>query len=138
MISSRAQIAAWIAATMVKAISSGCAIFGGGLLFDSKGDLSQVGIASAEARETLARLEARVRGLHPALASVRVERRWGGPIAFFTGRPPLLTRRPGAANVIAAGAYAGHGVALGVRVGEIAAEAIAKGTPLPAWGALDS
>jgi gamma-glutamylputrescine oxidase len=121
-----------------RTLPGGRAIFGSGLLFDKEGDLTRVGITSGEARGTLARLEARVRGLHPTLASARVERRWGGPIAFLAGRPPLLTRLPGGSAVIVSGAYAGHGVALGVRAGEVAAEAIVKGTPLPAWGALDS
>ncbi len=61
---------------------------------------------------------------------------WGGPIALLVGRPPFLGWHPGAAGVLVAGGYSGHGVALSVRVGELAAAAIAKKSDLPAWGAL--
>jgi len=61
---------------------------------------------------------------------------WGGPIAFLVGRPPFLGWHPGAAGVLVAGGYTFHGVALSVRVGELAAAAIAKKSDLPAWGAL--
>jgi glycine/D-amino acid oxidase-like deaminating enzyme len=81
-------------------------------------------------------LEARVRGFHPALANVRIERRWGGPIAFRQGWAPVLMRDPAAPNVVVTGAYAGHGVALSHRIGDVAAAAVAEGGALPAWGAL--
>jgi hypothetical protein len=35
------------------------------------------------------------------------------------------------------GGYAGHGVALSVRVGELLALAIGKDLPLPEWGSLE-
>jgi glycine/D-amino acid oxidase-like deaminating enzyme len=79
-----------------------------------------------------ARIEERMRGLHPALAGVAVTHRWGGPIAFRAG-PPVLAEL--AEGLIAAGAYAGHGVALSHRVGELAAARMLGGAPLPDWGA---
>jgi glycine/D-amino acid oxidase-like deaminating enzyme len=38
---------------------------------------------------------------------------------------------------LVAGAYAGHGVALSVRAGELLANAIARNESLPTWGALN-
>ena len=39
-------------------------------------------------------------------------------------------------GVITYAGCAGHGVALGVRIGQLIAAAIVDGEPLPAWGAL--
>ena len=118
-------------------LADGRAILGAGLLFDETGDLCRLRLRDPEALEAFARLEARVWGLHPALAGVHFTLRWGGPIAFVSGRAPLLGRLPGNPRVIVAGAYAGHGIALGVRAGEIAAAAILNGSRLPAWGSLE-
>jgi gamma-glutamylputrescine oxidase len=82
------------------------------------------------------RLEARVRGLHPALADVAVTHRWGGPIAFRAGGIPIFDRLPDQPGVIAYAGCAGHGVALGVRIGQLVTAAIVDGEPLPRWGRL--
>ena len=99
------------------------------------GNLGRIDVRGGEAGAGLDALEARVRALHPALARVGFERRWGGPVAFRAGRVPLLWRQAGEPEVFAAGAFAGHGVALGVCAGEWIARAIAEGAPLPDWGA---
>jgi glycine/D-amino acid oxidase-like deaminating enzyme len=119
-----------------RAHDDGRMIFGAGLAFAAEGGLGTIGVRAGDAAAALADLEARVRGLHPALAGVGVSARWGGPIAFRRSRAPLLARHPDAPGVIVTGAYAGHGVALSVRIGELVAAAIADGAPLPAWGAL--
>jgi glycine/D-amino acid oxidase-like deaminating enzyme len=111
-------------------------VFGAGLVFPHDGDVRGVALDASEAAESMARLEARVRGLHPALAAVPVTHRWGGPIAFPPGGTPILSRVPGAPGVITYAGCAGHGIALSVRVGQLIAAAIADGTPLPGWGAL--
>jgi len=77
-----------------------------------------------------------VRILNPALGEVRFSSRWAGPIAIPDGVVPLLGRLPNARSVIVAGGYAGQGVALSVRAGELVASAIVKNKPLPSWGAL--
>ncbi len=115
-------------------LPNGRVVFGGGLAFAGDGDPASAHIRAPEAAAALARLEARVRALHPALAEVAIERRWGGPVAFPPGRPPLLARHPSAPNLLVAGGYAGHGIALGLRAGELAARAALSGDPLPAWG----
>jgi glycine/D-amino acid oxidase-like deaminating enzyme len=112
-------------------------IFGGGLAFDATGQVQRIDLASAEAAGNLARLEERVRGLHPALASVAIERRWGGPVAFRARRGPILSRHPARPGLILTGAYAGHGLALSLRMGELAARILLREADPPAWGALE-
>jgi gamma-glutamylputrescine oxidase len=119
-----------------RVLDDGRMILGAGLAFDPEGALGRIDVRSGEAAAALADLEARVRGFHPALKDVGITARWGGPIAFRRSRTPLLARHPEAADVIVTGAYAGHGVALSVRAGALAAAAIADGAPLPAWGAV--
>ncbi|MGH7786670.1 MAG: NAD(P)/FAD-dependent oxidoreductase [Candidatus Binatia bacterium] len=111
-------------------------LLGAGLLFADDERVRTVDLDSADSRASLARLEARVRGLHPALAAVTITHRWGGPIAFRAGAAPLLAALPGQPRVLIAGAYAGHGVALSLRAGRLLADAISRATPLPAWGAV--
>lgn len=110
-------------------------VLGAGLAFDPDHRIDRLRITEGEGAAALLRLERRVRALHPALAAVPIERRWGGPIAFRDGRVPLLAHDPRSPNVIVAGGYAGHGVALGVRIGALVAAAIAGERPLPSWGA---
>jgi gamma-glutamylputrescine oxidase len=119
-----------------RTLDDGTLVVGAGLLFPAGPDLATVRLDAADGRAALARLEQRLRGFHPALAEVPVVRRWGGPIAFVRGRGPLLGPLPGAPRVLVAGGYSGHGVALAVRAGELLADAVVDGTPLPAWGAL--
>jgi glycine/D-amino acid oxidase-like deaminating enzyme len=117
-------------------LEDGRIVFGSGLAFHSTGDLGCIDIRAGDAAVALDKLEKRVRNLHPVLRRIRVETRWGGPIAFLVGRPPLLGSHPAAAQLIVAGGYTGHGVALSLRVGELAARAVAKQNALPAWGKL--
>jgi glycine/D-amino acid oxidase-like deaminating enzyme len=116
--------------------AEGRLVFGAGLVFPIDGRVTAVSLAGGDATSSMERLETRVRGLHPALADVPVAARWGGPIAFRRERGPLLGPLPGHPHVIVTGAYAGHGVALSVRVGALVAEALLTGRPLPAWGTL--
>jgi gamma-glutamylputrescine oxidase len=111
-------------------------ILGAGLVGAGDGPVTGVALNGSEGRESLARLERRLPGFHPALAGVALRERWGGPIAFPPGRTPILGHLPGAPQIIVSGGCAGHGIALGVRVGQLVAGAIVDGHPLPAWGAL--
>jgi glycine/D-amino acid oxidase-like deaminating enzyme len=47
---------------------------------------------------------------------------------------PILGRLPDAPRIFVAGAYAGHGVALSVKAGEMIALAIVEDRQLPRWG----
>lgn len=116
--------------------AGGRLVFGAGLIFPDDGDVRSVDLAHPQAVESMARLESRVRGLHAALADVDVTHRWGGPIAFLPGGAPILSRVPGMPGVIAYAGCAGHGVALGVRIGQLVATAIVDAQALPSWGSL--
>jgi gamma-glutamylputrescine oxidase len=111
-------------------------VLGAGLVGTGDGAVTDVVLDGAEGRASLARLEARLPGFHPALAGVTLEERWGGPIAFPPDRTPILSRLPGAPRIVVSGGCAGHGIALGVRVGQLIADALVDRAPLPSWGAL--
>jgi gamma-glutamylputrescine oxidase len=88
-------------------------------------------------RAVLRQLHERIRRLHPKLNNAGFSASWGGPIAFSGDYIPLLGRLPKCRNIIVAGAYSGHGVAMSVRAGQLIARAIAEDAELPRWGALD-
>jgi gamma-glutamylputrescine oxidase len=111
-------------------------IFGAGLVYGKPGVLERTDVAEGDSRSVLERLEKRVRGLHPALRAVRFDAAWAGPIAFTDHSIPLLGLHPRQPRVLVAGGYAGHGVALSVRAGELLARAIESNSPLPSWGSL--
>jgi glycine/D-amino acid oxidase-like deaminating enzyme len=105
-------------------------------------------VRRGEAAERLRWLENRVCHLHPALASVRVTHRWGGPILFTEKMLPIfrwLTPQgfatkgfirkglPRSKQVLVLAGYNGHGVALSVYLGKWAAEALLAHRPLPRW-----
>ncbi|MFZ3202111.1 MAG: FAD-binding oxidoreductase, partial [Candidatus Acidiferrales bacterium] len=112
-------------------------VWGAGLVTEpASGDLRNVDTASEEPARMFAKLEKRVRGLHPALANAQFTHQWGGPILFREGRRPVFARHPGDGNAIVLGAYAGHGVALSVYLGAWAAEVFLDRRGLPSWGAI--
>jgi glycine/D-amino acid oxidase-like deaminating enzyme len=100
-------------------------------------DLAQIDIAAEEPSRMFALLERRVRGLHPALASVEFTHRWGGPLLFRDGWQPVFARHPASPDGIVLGAYSGHGVAQSVYLGAWAAEALPGRRDLPEWGRID-
>ena len=108
-------------------------LIGGGLVFGPPEQLEHIGTNDSEVRAVFERIERRVRALNPALADVKVAARWGGPIAITSDYLPLIGPLPENPDVIVAGGYTGHGVALGVRAGAMIAEAIVDGKPLPSW-----
>jgi gamma-glutamylputrescine oxidase len=119
-------------------LPDGRVIFGSGLAFDAGEDLGRIDIHEGDAAQTLSHLEARVRRLHPLLEDVRISTRWGGPVAFFRDRRPLLGALPGTSNVFITGGYAGHGIALGIRMGELVADVITGRGALPPWAGIRS
>jgi glycine/D-amino acid oxidase-like deaminating enzyme len=110
-------------------------VFGSGLVAaEESRDLGTVTIASGESARLMHSLEARVRGLHPALKKIHFTHRWGGPILFRESWFPIFDWHPHSRNAIVVGAYAGHGVALSCYFGAWSAEAFLRGRELPAWG----
>jgi glycine/D-amino acid oxidase-like deaminating enzyme len=96
-------------------------------------DLRQYDVRRGEAAERLRWLENRVRHLQPALASVRITHRWGGPILFTEKMLPIFRHHPRSKQVMVLAGYNGHGVALSVYLGKWAAEALLARRPLPRW-----
>lgn len=117
-----------------RVLADGRLVVGSGLVFPGDGDVRSVTLGQAAAQAAFERLETRLRGLHPALEGVGISTRWGGPVGFRSARTPLCGWHPDLPGVLVTGAYAGHGVALAVRLGECVAEAILDGRPLPPWG----
>ncbi len=118
-------------------------IWGAGLVQspDSE-DLELVDVTAEEPAAVFARLEDRVRHLHPALADVEFTARWGGPILFRDSSKPVFGWHPksGAksANGFVLGAFAGHGVALSSYLGAWAAEVLLGKRRPPKWGAISA
>src|SRR6267143_531745 len=81
-------------------------------------DLRRYDVRKGEAAARLGWLENRVRHLHPALASVRITHRWGGPILLTEGMRPIFRRHPRSKHVMVLAGYNGHGVALSVYLGQ--------------------
>jgi glycine/D-amino acid oxidase-like deaminating enzyme len=96
-------------------------------------DLHRYDVRRGQAAERLRWLEDRVRHLHPALASVRITRRWGGPILFTEEMRPAFRLHPRSKQVMILAGYNGHGVALSVYLGQWAAQALLRRRPLPPW-----
>jgi glycine/D-amino acid oxidase-like deaminating enzyme len=74
--------------------------------------------------EASARLLARIRSLHPALASIDAHRFWAGPIARDERGVPSVQPDRHVPGVWWAGGYGGHGLAQAFRLGQIAARTI--------------
>jgi gamma-glutamylputrescine oxidase len=96
-------------------------------------DLRRFDVRRGEAAARLRWLEARVRQLHPALTSMRITHRWGGPILFTEKMRPIFRRHPRSKQVMVLAGYNGHGVALSVYLGQWAAQALLARRPLPRW-----
>ena len=73
--------------------------------------------------DILGALRRRMERLFPQLAGVGIEYHWGGTLGITMHRLPML-RRVGP-NVLAAGGFSGHGVALTGLAGKVMAEAVA-------------
>ena len=115
-------------------LSTNGVVFGSGLVhLESWRDLDALDIARGEPAELFARLERRVRGLHPALRKVKFTHRWGGPILIAEDWQPVFTTHPLSPQAFVLGAYSGHGVALSVYLGRWAADAMLGRRTLPAW-----
>jgi gamma-glutamylputrescine oxidase len=112
-------------------------IFGTGLVFAKASELEGIESKSRDFKREIDRMQIRVRNLHPALARIGFSNSWAGPIAFTEDAVPLLGVAPWCERILVAGAYAGHGVALSVRAGDLLANAIVRNEALPAWGALN-
>jgi glycine/D-amino acid oxidase-like deaminating enzyme len=117
-------------------------VWGAGLVQSpDERNLNGVNIAAPEPSKLFDTLERRIRGLNPALESIRFTQRWGGPILFRDSWTPIFDWHPRTKEnrtAIVLGAYAGHGVALSSYLGAWAAEALLGQRALPPWGMLSA
>lgn len=110
-------------------------VFGAGLVhFQDWREIESVDVSSGEAARLIARLESRVRALHPVLRNVRFTHRWGGPILIANEWRPVFTLHPRSSHAIVLGAFSGHGVAQSVYLGRRAAAVLCGREKLPEWG----
>jgi glycine/D-amino acid oxidase-like deaminating enzyme len=79
----------------------------------------------ADVDETVAsRIEAVFYERFPELKSVRIARRWGGPIFLCLDFLPVVGRSANCGSILHSVAYAGHGVALASYAGEMVADMV--------------
>jgi glycine/D-amino acid oxidase-like deaminating enzyme len=115
-------------------LRTGGIVFGSGLVHLSDWrEFAELDVAAGQAAELMARLELRLRGMHPVLNNVAFTNRWGGPILIPTEWRPVFSRHPRSPHTIVLGGYSGHGVALSVYLGRWAAEAMCGRRALPDW-----
>jgi len=115
-------------------LSNGGVIFGSGLVhLKHWRELVDVDIMVGQAAELIARLESRVRGLHPVLHGVEFTHRWGGPILIADEWRPVFGLHPRSSHAVVLGGYSGHGVALSVYLGRWAAEVMLGRRRSPDW-----
>jgi gamma-glutamylputrescine oxidase len=109
-------------------------LFGGGLVRPTDWrELAGLDVGAGEPAQLIAKVEKRVRKLHPVLRAVEFVHRWGGPILATEEWRPVFARHRESTSVLVSGAYAGHGVALSVYLGRWAAEAMLGRRDMPAW-----
>ena len=109
-------------------------VFGGGLVhLNDWRELANLDIGLGQPAELIARLESRVRALHPVLQNVRFTNRWGGPILIANQWRPVFAQHPRSPHTVVLGAYSGHGVAQSVYLGRWAAEVLCGKKSLPDW-----
>ncbi len=115
-------------------LRTGGVVFGGGLVhLNHWRELASLNVEAGESAELIARLESRVRALHPVLQNVRFANRWGGPILFANEWRPVFAQHPRNPRTVVLGAFSGHGVAQSVYLGRWAAEVLCGKRSLPDW-----
>jgi glycine/D-amino acid oxidase-like deaminating enzyme len=117
-----------------RTLRGGGVVFGGGLVhLNDWRELTSLDIESGQPAELIARLESRVRALHPILQNVRFVNRWGGPILIANQWRPVFAQHPRSPHTVVLGAYSGHGVAQSVYLGRWAAEVLCGRRSLRDW-----
>jgi glycine/D-amino acid oxidase-like deaminating enzyme len=115
-------------------LPAGGVVFGGGLVhMKDWRELLDLDAETGKSAELIARLESRVRALHPALQNVRFTNEWGGPILIANEWRPVFAQHPRSPHTVVLGAFSGHGVAQSVYLGRWAAEYLCGRKALPDW-----
>ncbi len=117
-----------------RTLRTGGVVFGSGLVhLNDWRELASLDIEAGQPAELIARLESRVRALHPALQHVRFKNEWGGPIMIANQWRPVFAQHPRSPHTVVLGGYSGHGVAQSVYLGRWAAEVLSGRKSLPDW-----
>ena len=117
-----------------RTLRTGGVVFGAGLVdLNDWRELPGLDVESGQSAQLIARLEGRVRGLHPVLQKVRFTHRWGGPILIANQWRPVFAQHPRSHSAVVLGAFSGHGVAQSVYLGRWAAEFLSGKKSLPDW-----
>ncbi len=117
-----------------RTMRTGGVIFGGGLVhMEDWRELLSLEVQAGKSAELIARLESRVRALHPVLQNVRFANEWGGPILIANEWRPVFAQHPRSPNAVVLGGFSGHGVAQSVHLGRWAAEVLCEKRSLPNW-----
>jgi len=82
-------------------------------------------VPTREVQEALERVFPR---LFPALHGLSIAYRWAGLMAFTPDYLPIVDRLPGFPGVWVCGGFSGHGMAYAIRLGQLLAESVTKGS----------
>jgi glycine/D-amino acid oxidase-like deaminating enzyme len=96
-------------------------------------ELLRFNVHRGASAKTLARLESRVRNMHPDLKNIRVTHGWGGPILITKSMRPVFRHHAHSKKILILAGFSGHGVALSVYLGHWAAQSLLGQRPLPHW-----
>ncbi len=117
----------------------GSVMFGSGLVdLANDAELAALDVDGGVAAGLFAKLDQRVRGLHPALANVPFRLRWGGPIRFGNEWQMFFDYHPRSRHVVVLNGLGGDGVSFSVYLGRWAADVLLGRRPLPSWGKIAS
>ncbi len=100
-------------------------------------DLSTLNIHEGQTAVMFAKLQNRIRRLHPALKNVQFTHAWGGPICIADRWTPVFEYHPSSRHAMVLAAFSGHGVAQSVYLGRSAAQALLEQRPLPDWSSYE-
>lgn len=101
-------------------------LFGGGKPSLATGNLSK-GMKGKDHQRAIKKVEGEFRKIFPTLSGLAVERTWSGPMGFTLDRLPILGRLRAEGNMLFAGAWCGHGLALATASGAVIGSLLARG-----------
>jgi glycine/D-amino acid oxidase-like deaminating enzyme len=114
--------------------ASNALIFGSGLLpVQHWQEFGSLDISSPAASDLFAKLEKRIRNLHPSFRNLKITHRWGGPICISEEWKPIFRHHAASDKAIVLGGFSGHGVLQSVYLGAWAAEVFLGKKKLPKW-----
>jgi glycine/D-amino acid oxidase-like deaminating enzyme len=77
-------------------------------------------------------LRRKLEATYPFLVPYPFEHTWSGPMGCTTDQEPIIGKAAGSDRIVYGGAYSGHGIAMGTRMGSFLAGMLQGESP-PAW-----